>query len=111
MKKLSVLILFAFIMYGCNKAGTESVTPKCVEDKIKNFNTPSICKDVKVDEYRFQGQTVYLFDSEICGADMASEVINSECITMGYLGGIIGNTKINGEEFSNATFIKTIWKK
>ena len=111
MKKLSILILFPFLIYGCNKASTESGTPKCVEDKIKDFSTTSICKDVKVDEYRFQGKTVYLYDSEMCGADMASEIIDSDCITMGYLGGIIGNTKINGEEFSNAKFIKTIWKK
>lgn len=28
-----------------------------------------------------------------------------------YLGGDFGITKINGEEFSNATFAGTIWKK
>lgn len=46
-----------------------------------------------------------------CGADMTSEVIDSECNRLGFLDGESGITKINGEEFSHATFVKIIWKK
>jgi len=42
---------------------------------------------------------------------MTAEVMSSDCVSLGFLGGFIGNTKINGEEFSSATFIKTIWQK
>jgi len=42
---------------------------------------------------------------------MTSEVADSDCNSLGLLGGIAGNTIINGEEFSNAKFIKTTWEK
>ena len=110
MKILSIL-LFATVIISCNKLDIEKGTPKCVENKIKNFNKSSTCDNAKVEEYTFQGKTVYTFDSGNCGADMTTEVISSDCNSIGYLGGIAGNTKINGEEFSNATYIKTTWKK
>ncbi len=111
MKKLSIVLLIASIIISCNKLDIENGTPKCVELKIKDLNKFSTCNDAKVDEYTFQGNTVYTLDPGNCGADMATEVINSDCISLGYLGGIDGNSKINGEEFSTATFIKTIWEK
>jgi hypothetical protein len=42
---------------------------------------------------------------------MTSEVYDSNCNSLGFLGGIAGNAKINGEEFSNATLVKTIWEE
>jgi hypothetical protein len=41
---------------------------------------------------------------------MTAEVINTDCNTIGYLGGITGNTKINKENFSNAVFNRIVWK-
>jgi hypothetical protein len=38
-------------------------------------------------------------------------VISSDFKSLGYLGGIAGKTKINGVEFSTATFVKTTWQK
>ncbi|HTO16508.1 MAG TPA: hypothetical protein VLZ83_12105 [Edaphocola sp.] len=111
MKKLSMLLLIATVFTSCNKLHIEEGTPKCVEKKIKNFNKSTTCSDSKVDEYIFQGNTVYTFDPGNCGADMTTEVINSDCNSLGFLGGISGNTKINGVEFSTATFIKTTWKQ
>lgn len=52
---------------------------------------------------------VYVYDPGTCGADQTSEVTNTKCETLGYLGGITGNNKINGEDFSSATFKKTVW--
>jgi len=111
MKKLSILLLVAFVIISCNKLDIEKGTPKCVENKINDYNKSSTCNTAKVEEYTFQGNTVYTFDPGNCGADMTTEVINSDCNSIGYLGGIDGNTKINGEEFSKAKFIKTTWKK
>ncbi len=54
---------------------------------------------------------MFTFDPGACGADFTVEVINSDCNSLGHLGGKMGNTKINGEEFSTATFIKTTWEK
>lgn len=112
MKQLSIILLvIASIISSCNKNKIEKGTPTCVENKINDFSKSSVCGDAKVKEYRFQGNTVYTFEPGTCGADMTTEVISSECKSLGHLGGITGNTKINGEDFSNATFIKTTWKK
>jgi len=111
MKKLSIVLLFASAIISCNKLDIAKGTPKCVENKIKDFNKSSTCNDAEVNEYTFQGNTVYTFEPGTCGADMTTEVISSDCNSLGYLGGISGNTKINGTEFSTATFIKTTWKK
>lgn len=113
MKRVAFLLVFAITAFtGCNKLEIESGTPKCVENKIKSFNKSSICDNADVTEYIFQGKTVYVFNpGNTCGADMTSEIIDSDCNSLGYLGGDSGNTKINGEDFSNATFVKTTWKK
>ncbi|MDP3442938.1 MAG: hypothetical protein Q8T08_08785 [Ignavibacteria bacterium] len=111
----NVAIAFVFVitaLISCNKLEIESGTPKCVENRIKSFNKTSICDNAEVTELIFQGKTVYVFSpGNTCGADMTSEVIDSDCNSLGYLGGDSGNTTINGEYFSNATFVKTIWKK
>jgi hypothetical protein len=52
-----------------------------------------------------------VFDPGTCGADMAAEVIDSECNSLGNLGGIAGNTEINGANFSNAILESTIWER
>ena len=108
---ISLIILFVTVGTSCNKTDIAKGTPQCVKKKIEDFNKTSSCDDAKVKEYEFQGGNAFLFEPGTCGADMTSEVIDSGCITLGYLGGITGNTKINGEEFSNAKFLKTIWKK
>ena len=95
----------------CNRPDIEKGTPKCIKDKIKDFNKSSPCGNAGVNEYSFQGNTVYAFGPGTCGADMTAEVMSSNCVSLGFLGGLTGNTKINGEEFSSAKFIKTIWKK
>lgn len=106
-----LILLFMSLIISCNKLDIEKGTPECVQNKIKDFNTSSTCNDANVKEYSFQGNTIFTFDPGTCGADMTTEVITSGCTTLGYLGGITGNTQINGEEFSNATYVRTIWKK
>jgi hypothetical protein len=55
MKKLSILLFMATVLVSCTKLNIEKGTPKCVEHKIKDFNKSSICNNVKVEEYTFQG--------------------------------------------------------
>lgn len=109
------MILFVVVttaLTSCNKLDIEAGTPKCIENKIKSFNKTPICDNADVTEHIFQGKTVYVFNpGNTCGADMTSEVIDSDCNSLGLLGGFSGNTTINGEKFSNASFVKTIWKK
>jgi len=112
MKKLLFILFMAIItLTSCDSIDIAKGTPRCVVEKINNSNYMSTCSNANVKEYTFQEKTVFVFDPGNCGADMTSEVIDSDCNTLGYLGGIIGNTKINEEEFSNAIYIKTIWEK
>ena len=112
MKKIFfILFLTIATLLSCTHLDIEKGTPRCVKNKIKDFDKSSCETGANVKEYLFQNETVFVFDPGTCGADMTSEVIDDNCNTLGYLGGISGNTKINGEEFSNAVFQKVVWKK
>jgi Domain of unknown function (DUF6970) len=109
---LSILILAAISVSSCQKLSIEKNTPKCIENLINEFDKQQSCDNgVNVKRYTFQNISVYVFDPGTCGADMTSEVIDSDCNTLGYLGGISGNSFINGEDFSNAKFESTTWRK
>ena len=47
MKKLSILILIASVIISCKKLDIEKGTPKCIENKIKDFNKSSNCNNAK----------------------------------------------------------------
>lgn len=112
MKKAIILILMVIVSVGgCRKISSAKGTPRCIDDKIREFEKNSSCSDIHVDQYTFQSGTVYLFDPGTCGADMQSPVYDNNCKHLGDLGGFTGNTKINGEDFSSATLVKTVWKK
>jgi hypothetical protein len=108
MRSLILISLLALI--ACRHLDVPEKAPACIERKIAAF-LPETCEEgASVKEYLFQNRKVYVFDHGTCGADMTSEVADERCNTLGYLGGITGNTQINGEEFSHATLVRTIWK-
>ena len=90
----------------------EPGTPGCIQTKIKDFNSTDIpCETGKaVKKYEFQDMIVYVFEPGTCGSDMAADVFDSDCNNLGFLGGIAGNSQINGEDFSTATFIEIVWE-
>ncbi|MGV3763026.1 DUF6970 domain-containing protein, partial [Parapedobacter sp.] len=65
--------------------------------------------DAVVNQYRFQNQDVYVFDSRCC-CDWISKVMDADCKVIGGLGGLAGNTQINGEDFGNAEFVREVWR-
>ena len=108
----SLSILFvAFFNTSCSKLDIKKGTPSCVKNKIQDFNSTACEEGANVKSYEFQAMTVFVFDPGTCGADMTSEVIDEECNTLGYLGGIMGNSTINGESFESAEFKCVIWEK
>ena len=111
MSKALLLLGFVSILSSCTRFEIEKDTPDCIKDKIVDFSKEQTCTDIKVDEYTFQGISVFVFESGTCGADMQSEVLDSECNNLGALGGITGNWEVNGESFEDAVFIKTVWEK
>ena len=90
----------------------EPGTPGCIQAKIKEFSSSDIsCETGKVvNKYDFQDMIVYVFEPGSCGNDMTSDVLDSDCNNLGFLGGIAGNSQINGEDFSSATFIEIVWE-
>ncbi|MCB9261276.1 MAG: hypothetical protein H6607_02715 [Flavobacteriales bacterium] len=114
MKKLAIICIALFIaqtFMGCNKVEVEKGTPKSVEERIKIFSKSTDCNDAKAEEFSFQGSAVYTLNPGTCGADMSTEVLDSDANVLGLLGGFVGNSKINGVDFSSATFVRTVWTK
>ena len=110
MKYFAILLLAGLSIQSCNRDGIAPGTPKCIEDKIVEFEANKLCADgAKVDHYTFQGESVYAFEQGNCGADLTTEIMNENCETIGFLGGITGNIEINGENFGNAIFQNNVW--
>ncbi|MCF6361687.1 MAG: hypothetical protein L3J29_13125 [Cyclobacteriaceae bacterium] len=111
-KQLFLLLILSSVLISCNREEEAyGVIPRCINDLITEFKKSASCNDSKVDQYLFQDQIVFVFKPGSCGADMQAPVIDFNCNTLGSLEGIAGNTEINGEDFTNAQFIKTVWQK
>lgn len=106
-KTITILFSLSFTLFSCRKHCRE--TPTCINRDIDSFDKAQSCSTACVNKYTYQGKNVYVFDPGTCGADMCSEVKDENCNSMGQLGGLSGNTKINGGDFSTATFKKEIW--
>ena len=86
---LLILILTVLSLTSWQKLDIEEGTPRCIENLIKDFEKEQSCdKGVNVKKITFQGKTVYVFDPGTCGADITSEVIDVNCNSIGFLGGI-----------------------
>jgi len=107
---LVILAIVATTLSSC-QLDIEPGTPGCIQSRIKDFSDKGIpCETGKsVQKYSFQDMTVYVFEPGTCGNDMTADIFDSNCNNLGFLGGIAGNTEINGEDFSNAVFIETVW--
>lgn len=112
MYKCFILFCFSVLISACHtsKQNKAVLRKTCLEEAIRLFSELPCETGRSVKEYTFQNKRVYVFDQSSCGGDMTSEVTDENCKSLGYLGGMMGNTEINGEDFSNAVFNKTIWK-
>ena len=111
MRLIITLFSLAVLFFSCNKLEIEKEAPKCIKNEVKAFEKSSTCNEAEVTEHLFHGETLYVFYSGNCGADMGSTVRNIHCEEIGFLGGISGNSEIQGKPFSDATFVRDIWKK
>ena len=107
MKKIFLpVILTVGFLFGCEK---DEEVPGCMQAKINQLNGFACNEGAWVKQYKFQGEIVYALYPGDCIADATTEVIDDDCNTMGSLGGFTGNTQINGEEFSHAIYLSTVW--
>lgn len=110
-----VFVLISLIL-SCKTSSTVHPNPEeqkkdCISEKVELFSKQECTKGASVKEYQFQGKAVFVFDRGQCGADMASDVFDVTCQKLGFLGGFMGNTSINGEDFSKAMFVRLVWQK
>ncbi|AWV97407.1 DUF6970 domain-containing protein [Arcticibacterium luteifluviistationis] len=112
------LLLLPLLSFSCEKLTVENelitdpIMTSCLGEKVEAFSKEQTCEtNVSIKSYLFQEDLVVVFDPGNCGADMAAEVFALNCERLGLLGGITGNTEINGEDFSNAVFQETVWEK
>jgi len=110
MKLLPFIFLAIIFSSGCKKSGC-SETTDCVQAAIKQFKSSSTAcsHGASIKEYTFQGKKVYVYTDGNCIADGGSTVTDANCNYLGFLGGIGGMTKINGEDFSSAVYQRTLW--
>lgn len=87
----------------------ESNVPDCIMSKAKTETRDTKSVYASILEYEFQSGIVYVFDLEAGNADAKADIYRSDCVYLGYLGGIEGNRQINGEDFSNAVFKRKVW--
>ncbi len=81
-----------------------------MQNRIDNFGQEICPTTANVKRYKFQGNETYVIFPGTCGADLTDEVLDANCVTIGYLGGFGGGTDINGEDFyANATLEETVW--
>ncbi len=107
MKQFLLLVLISILTFSsCQKKDID-----CLTVLINDFEKHASCSESKVDEFDFNGKKVYLFNNSFCCCDYASDVYDSECKLLGFIGGIAGNSIIEGEDFTSAKYVKTIWKK
>ena len=112
-----ISILFISLLMSCKDCEEIDIKgnpPECIKEVIKDIEESDfICAEgVIISEYKFQGESVYLiFPGDCIAVDMTTTVMNSNCETIGHLGGLTGNDEINGEKFyENSEFIQTIWE-
>ena len=112
MKKILLSLSLPVALASCTHKVVDSTgVPACLSGSIENFKKiDAACPDRFVEEYTFQGKTVYVLRHGTCGADMTDEVIDANCKSLGMLGGFAGNTRINGESFSSAKLKRVVWR-
>lgn len=111
MKLYYLTTLFFLVTMACKTPETLAKQATPLELKIQEFTKNACPNGASVQEYLFQGKPVFVFNKGNCGADIPQEVVDADAKRMGLLGGIIGNMKINGEDFSKATLVREVWKQ
>ena len=111
---LLLLSLPAFMQDGCKKKtgnGSQAGIPVCIQQRIDSIKRePKWNPPAQVDEYSYDGKTVYLFSSNCC--DQYNIVVDSACrYICAPTGGFSGRGDGKCADFEkNAKHNKLIWK-
>lgn len=105
-----VVLMIALLSNSCKKKDGLALAPPCIHAKIQTLLLEN-CPSVKsVHQYRFKGNTVYLFSPKDCGADTTSDVYDASCNIICSLGGFSGDMLCyNTDFYQSATNKKWVW--
>ena len=111
---ISLKFIWIFLVFSglsqCNKESVNADLPDCLKEKIAQLEKEDCPSVGEVIQYKFKGQIVYVIHPKTCGADLTSEVVDKDCKTICYLGGITGNPNCDGINFQdNATDEKQVY--
>lgn len=107
--QLTLLLIIFFSVGSCKKFRMEANVPDCIVKTAKEKTKSTTSAYASILEYEFQNNLVYVFDLDAGTTNAIAEVLNSDCVIIGYLGGTDGNRTINGEDFSKATLKRRVW--
>lgn len=110
-KSLYFSTLLLILLTGCQKDYVDNDIPEPIKNRIDaSMKQSLLCSDATVNEWAFQNIRVYGFSSGSCMSEPTASVYDANGNLLCSLGGFSGNTSCNGEPFSKATFLRTIWK-
>ena len=114
-KNWNFLLLLPLIGSGCKQDSIPNATPtdipEVIKEKVDAFKKQSFfCSDASIVEFRFQNAKVYGFSDGTCTSEPSSGIYDVNGKALCTLGGLSGATTCNGEPFSKATALRTIWK-
>ncbi|MFA6150070.1 MAG: hypothetical protein WC716_02035 [Chitinophagaceae bacterium] len=115
--KTKILPLAIICMYfgSCSKEATKTKEgiPDCLNTTLIKIRSGfATCPTgAALQQYSLNGKTVYLYEPGNCVSDANKTIIDSNCNEVGwYGGGWGGQTKVYGDDFINAVYVKTIWE-
>ena len=110
-KPIYLSILFFITLISCSKNEDQKTTTTCadcINTKIQEIlQSPVQNPKATVKKYTYQGQTVYLINSNF--ADALDPVYNDKCELICSQGGIAGNINNSCINWDSAIYIETVW--
>ncbi|HVE61349.1 MAG TPA: hypothetical protein VNA26_06000 [Chitinophagaceae bacterium] len=111
--KVLIVIASVIIITGteCSKRKADSNSVSCIQQKIDSIKKlPRWNPPATVNEYTYNGKTVYLFSSDCC--DQYNMVYDSQCnYVCAPSGGITGKGDTKCEDFNtSAKHVRLFWK-
>ncbi len=86
--------------------------PSCISELIDNFkNNQQDCRGANIAKYQFMGTNVYTFSDGQCISDGGTQIWDSECNSVCFLGGIAGFDMCMDRDFyEEAIFMEEIFR-
>ncbi|MBC8045418.1 MAG: hypothetical protein H7Y00_01340 [Fimbriimonadaceae bacterium] len=107
MKKILFIsfVVFAITIISCSK------DPDCIQNKIEDFKTATVCESAKIHKYKYEGNYYYAFNEEVCCCDMQSFWYDEKCNLVCTTGGIAPGINECDIPVDSLEFIETVWEK